>query len=112
MSQSPVPSFEPINMLASVITEAMSRFQSAKTPEEQLAVATEMGPELIAAYTSLKKGNEKRQRACYVADLASRFCQTTVETTEDQESLRDAARRSVLLADFLLQESEKLNGVK
>jgi len=79
-------------------------------PEESANVVLlkRYGKEALQVIGGLLLESEKRSqthKVALIADLASRFCGGTVETTETDEELRDAARRSVRLARHIVAEA-------
>lgn len=85
----------------------------AQGQDELATMFANVGPQAIATFLDAARGQQERRdrksRAWFVAELASRFVAGAFEVGEDSstEELQALARRAVRLAGFLVDESER-----
>lgn len=86
-----------------------AELREGKNPADLLR---QYGPDLAKAIASEREQRDLHRQAVFVADLASRFLQSSVETLETADELKGAAERAVQLAGFVLAESLRVTGAR
>jgi hypothetical protein len=96
--------------LADLLVAAVDHFRS--TGDEKLASQLEAAAPLVGAFVATNEEKERRGRACFIADLASRMLGGSVEVALDaEENIAPKVRRAVELAALVLHEAERAAGM-
>jgi hypothetical protein len=92
--------------LADLLVAAIDTFRA--NGDEALARQLETAAPLVGAFVGHVEENRRRNRAGFIADLASRMLGGAVEVALDAgEDLAPKVRRAVALAALLLDEAER-----
>jgi len=92
--------------LADLLVASVDHFRA--TGDEKLAGQLEAFAPLVGAFVGQLDEKERRSRAGFIADLASRMLGGAVEVALDAgENLAPKVRRAVELAALLLDEAER-----
>ena len=92
--------------IADLLVAAIDTFRA--NGDEGLAKQLETAAPLVGAYVGHVEENQRRNRSCFIADLASRMLGGAVEVALDsEEDLGPKVRRAVRLAAQLVDEAER-----
>lgn len=92
--------------LADLLVTAVDTFRA--NGDEAVAKQLETAAPLVGAFVGHVEENQRRNRAGFIADLASRMLGGAVEVMLDSgEEMAPKVRRAVKLAALLLEEAER-----
>jgi hypothetical protein len=92
---------DPLAVLSALAAEALPVLLGNGDAEEKNAMLARIVPDALAAFGALQESKRKDQRTDFVAHHAVVLCQTVVETTADDDALKDAAKRAVRLSGLI-----------
>ncbi len=97
---------QPIQALMEIVGQAQAQFLA--NPGDSNSILMSILPDAVRAISELQAGIEADNRAKFVASHAINLLHTVIETTEDDDQLKEHARRAVRLSALVLDEAEKL----
>lgn len=102
----------PLAVLSTIAADVIPQLLDKSKPDaEKLDLALSCVPDVMQALAKKQEGEDRARRVDFIAHHAAMLCQTTIETTEDDDGLKAAARRAVKLAAYVLDYAETQEGV-
>ncbi len=93
-----------IQFIEKAVPVALDMHRDGKTIEQ---IMLDFAPDFAMVMQRERSENEAKNKAAFIASLASHLLGPALETTESPEEARSLAERSVWLAGALVSEAEK-----